>query len=134
MARSSGIPTRRPIGGITRIIRSRSRSVTVSRPSHETNELDDTVETLTDHIEQMWLFEPREQAASEIAGERINGSLGALVVAERAVDIRHGDRITHGGVEYEVDTVVGHPDDDEADGSVSEGVDFFVVDLVRWQG
>lgn len=134
MARSSGIPTKRPISGITRIIRSRSRSVTVSRPTRETNALDEEVETLNEHVEDMWLFEPREQAASEIAGDRINGSLGGLVVAERQVDIQHGDRITHGGVEYEVDTVVGHPDDDQADGSVSEGTDFFVVNFTRWSG
>jgi hypothetical protein len=118
---------------MTRIIRSRSRSVTVSRPTTTQNSLDTSEETLSEHVEEMWLFQPREGVGQEFAGERITGSLGALVVAERAVDIQHNDRITHGGVEYEVDTIVGHPEDAPADGSRSPDTDFFVVDLVRRQ-
>lgn len=133
MARSSGIPTSRPRAGMTRIIRSRSRSVTVSRPTKQKNSLDDTTETLSEHTESMWLFQPRESVSEELAGERINGSLGALVVAERAVDIQKDDRITHGGVEYEVDTIVGHPEDAAADGTRSPDTDFFIIDLVRRQ-
>lgn len=131
MTRSSGLPTSKLRSGMTRIIRSRTRTVTVSRPSIETNSLDDTEETLTEHHEQMWLFQPRENVAQELAGERVDGSLGALVVADRAVDLQHNDRITHGGVEYEVDTVVGHPNDTDADGSVSHDTDFFVVSFTR---
>lgn len=118
---------------MTRIIRSRSRSVTVSRPTTEKNSLDGTTETLDEHVENIWLFEPREQVANEIAGERVTGSLGGLVVADRAVDIQKDDRITHGGVEYDVDTVVGHPTDNPADGTRSTGTDFFVVNFVRRQ-
>lgn len=133
MVRSSGIPTGRPIAGMTRIIRSRSRSITVSRPTTTKNALDGTSETLTEHTESVWLFEPREQVATEMTGERIDGSLGGLVVAGRAVDIQTNDRITYGGVEYEVDTVVGHPQDNLSDGTPSVETDFFIVSFVRRQ-
>jgi len=118
---------------MTRIIRSRSRSITVSRPTTTQNSLDTTEETLNEHSEQMWLFQPREGVGQELAGERVTGSLGGLTVAEDDVDIQHNDRITHGGVEYEVDTIVGHPEDAPADGTPSELTDFFLVDFVRRQ-
>lgn len=119
---------------MTRIIRSRTRSVTVSRPTTTKNSLDGTSETVEEHTEHIWLFQPREQVAAEVAGDRITGSLGGLVVAGRAVDIQKDDRITHGGVEYEVDTVIGHPDDNSADGTQSLGTDFFIINFVRRQG
>jgi hypothetical protein len=118
---------------MTRIIRSRSRSTTVSRPTTTQNSLDTTEETLSEHTENMWLFQPREGVGEEFAGERITGSLGALVVAEDTVDIQHNDRITHGGVEYEVDTIVGHEEDAPADGTASPNTQFFVVNFTRRQ-
>lgn len=132
MARSSGISTNRPRAGMTRIIRSRSRLVTVSRPTTTKTALDDTQETLTEHTEDLWLFAPRDSVADEIAGERVNGSLGGLTVADN-VDISKDDRVTHGGVEYEVDTVVGHPNDTDADGDETEDTEFFIVSFVRRQ-
>lgn len=81
----------------------------------------------------MWLFDPRESVADEIAGERVNGSLGALTTATSDVDVAKNDRVTHGGVEYEVDTVVGHPEDANADGTASPEADFFIISLVRRQ-
>lgn len=133
MARSSGFSTSRPRAGMTRIIRSRSRSVTVSRPTTTKTSLDDTQETLTEHTESVWLFAPQDSVSEEIAGERVNGSLGGLVVADQAVDIVKDDRVTHGGVEYEVDTVIGHPDDADADGTDSRTTDFFIISFVRRQ-
>jgi len=118
---------------MTRIIRSRTRSITVSRPTTTQNSLDTTEETLSEHTEDMWLFQPREGVGQEFAGERISGSLGGLVVAEDDVDIQHNDRITHGGVEYEVDTTIGHPEDAPADGTASPEVDFYVVNFTRRQ-
>jgi hypothetical protein len=118
---------------MTRIIRTRSNSTTVSRPTTQKNSLDGTTETLSDHTEDMWLFEPREQVANEVVGERITGSLGALVVADSTVDVQKDDRVTHGGVEYEVDTVIGHPTDEAADGTASDGTDFFIVNFERRQ-
>lgn len=126
------MPTSRPLGGITRIIRARSRSVTVNRPTTTTNSVGTNEETLTEHTESMWLFQPTESVSQELTGEQINGGLGALVVSGTP-DIAKDDRITYGGVEYEVDTVVGHPQDGDADGAASDGVDFFVVDFVRRQ-
>lgn len=133
MPRSSGIPTSRPISGITRIIRSRARSVTVSRPTVQKNSLDGTSETITEHTEQMRLFEPRESIAEEVTGERVNGGLGALVVAESTVDVQKDDRITYGGVEYEVDTIIGHPQDGQPDGTESPETEFYVISFTRRQ-
>lgn len=133
MARSSSIPTSQPLSGITRIVRTRTRSVTISRPTTTTNALDDIEKTLSEHTEDMWIYEPRESVGQEFAGERINGSLGALVVADRAVDLQKDDRLVHGGVEYEIDTIVGHPEDTEPDGTVSPNTKFFVIDFVRRQ-
>lgn len=132
MTRSSGMPTGRPLAGITRIIRSRARSVTVERPTETTNSLDTTDETLSEHTEQLWLFEPTENVSQELVGERVEGSLGALGVAD-GLDIQKDDRITHGGVAYEIDTIVGHPDDAAADGTTQDGTKFFMVSLVRRQ-
>lgn len=129
--RSSGIPRRRALGSISSIINARARPVTLVRPTTTQNELDETVETTTDHQESVWVFEPRENVATEITGEHLDGGLGGLVVSDGTVDIQHNDRLTHGGVEYEVDTVVGHPNDDEADGTTSDDTDFWMVRFVR---
>jgi hypothetical protein len=126
------MPTATPLSGITRIIRSRARSVTVERPTQTTNSLDTTDETLAEHTAQLWLFQPTENVSQELVGERVEGSLGALGVAD-SLDLEKDDRITHGGVEYEVDTIVGHPDDADADGTTQGGTNFFVVSLVRRQ-
>lgn len=133
MTVSTGIPRRRGLGGISRVIRSRQRRVTVERPSESQGSLGETTTTTSEHTESMWLFEPRETTAQEIAGERLDGSLGGLTVADGSVDVQHNDRIVHGGVEYEVDTVVGHPDDGDADGTPTEGTDFWMVSFVRRQ-
>ena len=133
MKLSSGVPRQRGLDGITRIIRARTRSVTVNRVTETKGSLDETQTTTDGHTESVWLFEPRENVAQEIAGERLEGSLGGLTVADGTVDIQHNDRITHGGVEYEVDTVVGHPEDGDADGTSSPDTDFWIVNFVRRQ-
>lgn len=133
MARSTGIPRDKGLAGMTRIVRARTRAVTVSRVTETQGTLDETTTTTDDHTESLWLFEPRESVAEEVAGERVNGSLGGLAVADGTVDIEHNDRVTHGGVEYEVDTIVGHPEDDSADGAVSSDTDFWIIDFVRRQ-
>jgi hypothetical protein len=132
MARSSGFTRRTGIAGITKVIRARTSATTVTRVTQSTGSLDEQTETTSDHQEDIWLFEPRESVAEEVAGERINGSLGGLAVAD-TLDVQHNDRITHGGVDYEVDTVVGHPEDDDADGTTSPDTDFWIIDMVRRQ-
>jgi hypothetical protein len=107
--------------------------VTIDRPTESVGSLDEVQTTTDEHTEQMWVFEPRENVAQELAGERIEGSLGGLSTADGTVDVQHNDRLVHGGVEYEVDTVVGHPDDADADGTASPDTDFWVVSFVRRQ-
>jgi len=133
MRLSTGIPRQRGIDGITHVIAARTRTVTISRVTETKGSLDGSQTTTTDHTETLWLFEPRENVAQEIAGERLEGSLGGLAVADGTVDIQHNDRITHGGVTYEVDTVVGHPDDGDADGTNSPETDFWMVTFTRRQ-
>lgn len=131
MARSTGISTRQSRHAMSRLIRQRAQSVTINRPVRMTNALDDTDETIDEHTESMWLFDARESIADEIGGDRINGGLGGLVVAGRAVDLDKDDRITHGGVEYEIDTIVGQPVDDDPDGTCSPETTFYIVNFVR---
>lgn len=131
MVRSSGLPRQKGIGGITRIVRARTSSVTVSRPTESSGTLDEKTTTTSGHPEDMWLFEPRETVANELVGERVEGGLGGLVVADGTVDIQKDDRVTHGGVTYEVDTIVGHPED--GDPGSSPDTDFWVVSFVRRQ-
>lgn len=134
MVRSSGIPRRRGLGGISRIIASRATSKTVERYDETTNSLGDKTESLiSERVESLWLFAPNEGVGSEVVGERLDGALNGLCVADGTVDIQHNDRVVHGGVEYEVDTIVGHPDDDEPDGTESPNTDFWVLTFERRQ-
>lgn len=133
MVRSTGLPNTPGIAGLTRVIRARTRSVTLSRVSETKGSLDQVETTTSDHTEQIWLYEPRENVAEEIAGERLEGGLGGLVVADDTVDVQKDDRIQHGGVEYEVDTVVGHPEDGAADGTQSPETDFWMISFTRRQ-
>lgn len=133
MALSTGIPRGKGLGGITRIIRARVTATTVSRPSASKGSLDGSSTSTSDHSEDLWLFEPRESVAEEVIGERVNGGLGALAVADGTVDLQKDDRITHGGVVYELDTVVGHPGDDDPDGTSSPSTDFWLATFVRRQ-
>jgi hypothetical protein len=133
MTLSSGIPRRRGLGGISRIIRSRQRRVTVQRPTETQGSLDETQTDTNEHTESLWLFEPRENVGKELAGKQVDGSLGGLAAADGSVDVALNDRIVYGGVKYEVDTVVGHPDDADADGTPSPDTDFWVISFVRRQ-
>lgn len=132
MSYSSGLPTGRGISHITQIIRQRTSATTVTRATKTRNDLDGTDETTSEHTEDMWLFAPNESTPTEITGYEVNGSLGGLLVADGGEDLAIEDRIVHGGVEYEVDSVVGHPNDESPDGSSDyPDVDFWVIDFTR---
>jgi len=131
MTRSSGLPRSRAIVGHTRVIRSRTQPVTVERVTETTGSLDEITTTTTGHTESLWLYEPRESVADEIAGERLDGGLGGLAIADGNVDIEHGDQVTYGGVVYEVDTIVGHPVDGETGNSPD--TKFWVLNFQRRQ-
>lgn len=113
MVRSSGIPRGRAIGGIARIISARASATTITRVTTTTGALDEETETTTEHSERIWLFDPEESSIQAPAGERVTGDLGGLAVEPdvESVDIQSGDRVTYGGVEYKVDSVVAVPDD-----------------------
>lgn len=131
MARSTGLPRDVGVMGITRVIAARTRPVTVSRVTESKGSLDDSTTSTTEFTVDMWLHEPRESVAEELTGDRLEGGLGGLVVADGTVDLEHDDRVTYGGVEYSIDTIVGHPEDGAADGTPSDGTDFWMVTFTR---
>ena len=133
MSLSTGLPRQKGLFGIAHIVRARSNATTISRVTTSKGTLDETSTSTTEHTEKLWLFEPRESVAEEIAGERVNGGLGALAVADGSVDLQLNDRVIHGGVEYELDSVVGHPEDEDADGTTSSDTDFWLASFVRRQ-
>ena len=130
MELSSGLPNRKGLHGLTRVIRARQTPTTITRVTQTRNELDDLVEDESEHTEDMWVFEPIEAPSNEVLGERLNGDLSALSIAD-GVNVERGDRIAHGGISYEIDTIVGHPTDDKTDGTESPDTDFWIIGLTR---
>lgn len=133
MVRSSGIPRRRALDTMSGIIGARARTVEFKRPTVSTGPLDERTETVNAHTEHVYPHDPSESIANEEGGERVVGDLAALAVADGTVDVQVNDRITYGGVEYEVDTVVGYPEDDDADGTESPDTDYWKLTFVRRQ-
>lgn len=127
---SSGAPRGRALKAIRNVIQTRQVPTTISRPTTTTGNLDQQQTTLTDHTERLWVFDPQSNVTEVAAGERVQGDLNAL--ARDGIDVRKDDRLTHGGVEYEVDTVVGFPEDAEADGTDhDEDTAYFHITLRR---
>lgn len=129
MARSSGTPRGRGLGAITKVMRGRLQATTISRPSETLGDLDQTETTTSTHQEDLWVFDPMKSVGETVAGERLTGDLAALGLD--GIDVAKDDRITHGGVEYEVDTVTGYPSDADADGTTHGNTRYFTISLVR---
>jgi hypothetical protein len=126
MVRSTGLPTQKAHSGMRRIISARSEPLVVTRPTTTVNSLDETVETTNEHTETVWLYEPQERRAAQQTGERVTGALGGLAVADGTFDMERGDRVTHGGVEYEADAIVAQPSTDNTE--------LYVIDFTRRDG
>lgn len=134
MTRSTGLNTNPLVGAITKVIAARSRTYQVRRPTEHVGSLDEVTDTTTEHPEYIYLFESSEQVSDEITGARVDGDLGGLVVADGAVDIQYGDYVDYGGITYQVETVVGMPDDSDMDATVdSERTRYWNLGLVRTQ-
>lgn len=110
---STGLPRQKGLAAMQHVVGSRTTAKTVSRHTETVNALDEVETTTTDHTEQLWLFDPNDTVAEEITGERIGGQLGGLAVADGTVDLQPRDTLDHGGLTYEVDTVVGEPNEDD---------------------
>lgn len=128
--RAGGAPRGRALGTISSIVHQRTQTYTITRPTQTTGSLDQTTETTATHDEELWLFDARESSREVLAGERLTGSLGALGLD--GIDIQPNDRLTHGAVTYEVESVVGKPDDADADGTAHSNTDYFVIQLTRY--
>jgi hypothetical protein len=121
------------MAGMTTVVSARTSAVTVSRPVESTDSLDAVTTTTSDHTEDVWLFQPQERVSEQLVGEQLDGSLGGLLVSDGTVDLQLNDRVIYGGVEYEINSVVGHPDDDKPDGTASPNTDIWIVDFARRQ-
>jgi len=120
MARSTGISSDLHYGRMRTIVSTRATAVVFTRPSTSTGTLDETTETTSEFTEQVWVYNPRERTTQADAGERVLGDARGLMLAETDYDpdtddepVQKDDRITHGGVDYEVLTVVGLPDEQD---------------------
>jgi len=131
--RSTGFQRPTAMAGMITVVTARTAPQTVSRVTESTGTLDEVTTTTTDHTEDLWVYEPRERIAEELTGERVQGSLAAIAVADGTVDLEVNDRLTYGGIEYEVDTVVGHPEDDQADGTATPDTDLWLIGFTRRQ-
>lgn len=129
MSRAGGVPRDRALGAITSIIGTRTQTVTLARPTESVGSMGETTTTTSDHQEDIWLFDPQETVVEVPTGETQGGSIMGLALD--GVDIQHNDRVTHGGVEYEVDTVVGRPRDADADGTTHTDVSYFTITFTR---
>lgn len=99
---------RLPTGVMHRRIGARSSDYTVTRVTETVNDAGETVTTESTHTVSLWCFEPRNVTAEFSSGEHTSGSLQAL--SNPSEDITFDDRLTHGGVEYDVDDVSMYPD------------------------
>lgn len=133
MARSNGISRDLHFSRMRSVVGARATTTTFTRPTVSTGTLDETTETTTEFTEQVWVYNPRERTTQADAGERILGDMRGLQVADTSYDpatddppIQKDDRITHGGIDYEVLTVVGLPDE--------QNPDLWMIEFERRQG
>ncbi len=129
--RSGGVPTDRGVTAISSVISQRVRPIVIKRPTTETGPLDETTETLSEHTESLWPVSPSERIEITDTGDRLQGDLRALALD--GIDVQTNDRITYGGVEYEVNSVIGQPEDAQADGTDHDAVEYFDISLVRYE-
>lgn len=126
---AGGVPRGRALGAIRNIIEGHQEQVTVTSVTTSKGALDQETETTTTRTERLWLFDPRKSVQEVAGGERVQGDLSAL--GKDGIQVEKGERLTHGGVEYEVDTVTGFPEDESADGTTHDNVEYFRIELVR---
>lgn len=128
---AGGAPLTRGPRQIASIIRARTQAVEITRATESTGSLDETTETTSTFTEDLWLGDVSESLSSVVSGDRSVGTLTALGLD--GIDIEVDDRLSYGGVEYEVDTVVGRPADADADGTSHDGTRYFAITLERRQ-
>lgn len=129
MVRAGGVPRDRALGAISSIIGARTETVTITRPTESVGSMGEVSETTATHTEDLWLNAQQIGVIETPAGERETGAIFA--VGLDGIDVQKDDRVTHGGVEYEVDSVVGIPDDNDADGTTHSDTRYFRIRLVR---
>lgn len=97
-----------PTGLLHRRISARATEYTITRVTETVNEAGEVEETESTHTATLWCFSPRNMTSQLMSGEHTSGSLQALMIPSE--DVTFDDRLTHGGVEYEVDDVIIYPD------------------------
>lgn len=90
-----------PTGSMKRRVSARTSDYTITRVTETTNDAGEIVDSEQEHQRTLWGFEPIETTVQSRSGERSTGAIQAL--AQPSEDIQLDDRITHDGIEYEVD-------------------------------
>lgn len=98
-----------PTNVYNRRLNARSSAYTVTRVTETVNDVGEIVESESTHTVNLWCYSPRNVTSQLISGEHTSGDLQGLV--KPSEDITFDDRLTHGGVEYEVDDVTVFPDE-----------------------
>lgn len=99
-----------PTGLFHRRIDARSSSYTVTRViGTTTNDVGEPVPDTTEFDVNVWCYTPRGRTAEWMSGDHTTGVLQAMSNAD--VDLQYDDRLTHDGVEYEVDEIITYPDE-----------------------
>lgn len=123
MVRSSGIPRSVGLKHIRTIVAQRQTPIEITSITYTTSELDETVETETDHTESIWLYQGTSRLVQELIGERQVGTLSGI--ATTPIDIEIDDRLTYNGIEYDVVDKIEYPE---------ENSDFVIIGCAERQG
>lgn len=93
-------------------VRSRQSTKTVRKPSQSVSDTGEVDTTYTTVERDVALFSPSHSIVETDFGEAERGSLVGMMLPGTDIDTDY--RLNHGGNEYEVETVTGIPDDDNA--------------------
>lgn len=99
-------------GAMRTVVRKRSSSYDLTRPTESTGrfgEHDETTSTVSSV--DMWLFRPNEVNVDTEYGDRLGGDLQGLALP--SADVAVHDRLTHGADAYEVSEIMHIPDNDD---------------------
>lgn len=113
---------RTPISTIRDVVDAHSSVYDIKRPTYERDERGASDETIATHEADIWLFDPSERSVQTVRGVRLTGTLSGLLVPEDHVRhladfdaIQSGDKLEHGGAEYEVTGINGLPSNNQLD-------------------
>lgn len=110
----TSLPRRGGNNGLRRVIRHRSTTFSLQRPSHSAGRFgDESSTTTTISGVDLWLHPPRTMMQNTEFGDRRPAD--AVALGLDTADVQVNDRLTDGGTVYEVDDVEYLPNESEAE-------------------